>query len=108
MSIFYKANKEHIKFIFFSFLILFTVLFIHSNTYSFDFKIRLYDYLYTPWVFSYDYGFIRRALPGEILNILGIDPTYRNVRVVSVILLVILFSLFVRITYIFFKNLKIV
>lgn len=105
MNIFYKANKEHIKFIFFSFLILFTVLFIHSNTYSFDLKIKLYDYLYTQWVFSYDYGFIRRALPGEILNILGVDPTYRNVRVISVILLVVLFLLFVRITYIFFKKL---
>ncbi|NIE96425.1 sel1 repeat family protein [Acinetobacter sp. Tr-809] len=106
MNMFIKSNKEHIKFILYSLLTLIVILFIHSNIYSFDFTIRLHDYLYSQWVFSYDYGFVRRALPGEMLSILGIDPTYRHVRLVSILLLISLFYLFARITYIFLKNLK--
>lgn len=106
MNMFMKSNKEHIKFISFSFLTLITILFIHSNLYSFDFTIRLHDYLYSQWVFSYDYGFVRRALPGEIFSIAGVDPTYRNVRLVSVIFLVVLFYLFSKLTYNFFRHLE--
>lgn len=107
MNILMKLNKEDIKFIFYSLLTLITVVFIHSNIYSFDFKITLHDYLYSQWVFSYDYGFVRRALPGEILSALGIDQTYRNVRLISNILLFILFCLFAIITYTFFKKIEV-
>jgi len=106
MNMFIKSNKENIKFILYSLLILIVIIFIHSNIYSFNFTIRLHDYLYSQWVFSYDYGFVRRALPGEILNIFGVDPTYRHVRLISIILLLILFYLFSRITFVFFKKLK--
>lgn len=106
MNMFIKSNKEHIKFILYSLLTLIVILFIHSNIYSFDFTIRLHDYLYSQWVFSYDYGFVRRALPGEILSILGVDPTYRHVRLVSILLLIALFYLFARITFVFFKKLE--
>ncbi|RLZ10290.1 sel1 repeat family protein [Acinetobacter sp. 2JN-4] len=106
MNMLIKSNKEYIKYILYSLLTLIVIVFIHSNIYSFDFTIRLHDYLYSQWVFSYDYGFVRRALPGEILSFLGIDPTYRHVRLVSIILLIILFYLFARITYIFFNKLK--
>lgn len=106
MNMFIKGNEGCIKFIIYPLLTLILILFIHSNIYSFDFTIRLHDYLYSQWVFSYDYGFVRRALPGETLSILGIDPTYRNVRIASILLLVILFYLFAIITYNFFKKLK--
>lgn len=107
MNTFIKGNKEYFKFTLYSLLTLLVIVFIHSNIYSFDFKITLHDYLYSQWVFSYDYGFVRRALPGEILSAMGIDPTYRHVRLASNILLVILFSLFARITYLFFKKIDI-
>ncbi|MCH7308593.1 sel1 repeat family protein, partial [Acinetobacter sp. NIPH 1852] len=54
----------------------------------------------------YDYGFVRRALPGEIFSLIGVDPTYRHVRLVSIVFLFIIFYLFARITYIFFNKLK--
>ncbi|MEB6667447.1 sel1 repeat family protein [Acinetobacter vivianii] len=106
MNMFIKGNEGYIKFILYSLFTLIIILFIHSNIYSFDFTIRLHDYLYSQWVFSYDYGFVRRALPGELLSILGIDPTYKHVRIASILLLLVLFYLFTRITYSFFKKLN--
>lgn len=76
------------------FLILAVVIFIHSGTYNFKFKFVVYDYLYTSWLFNYDYGFMRRALPGEILSLLNLDNDYKTIRTISASIFFALFSLF--------------
>jgi len=70
---------------------------------SFRFKIHVGDYTYTSWLFNYDYGFMRRALPGYIISELNIDNNYKNIRLISVI--IFLFSYF-SFSYLFIKSLK--
>lgn len=100
-SFFYKNTLGYICSLL---LFLIVVVAIHSNGYSFDFTIKTPSYLYTQWTFSYDYGFIKRALPGEIFQYLNVDPNYKNVRIVSIILFLVLFSLFSKLVYDFLKK----
>lgn len=101
VSFFYKNSFGYICSLF---LLLITIVAIHSNGYSFDFTIRTPSYLYTQWTFSYNYGFIKRALPGEVLQYFNIDQNYKNVRVVSIILFLTLFCLFSKLVYDFFNK----
>lgn len=56
------------------------------------------DWAYTQWLFSYQYGFVKRGLHGEILHRLGADGSYILIVSLSVLILagisVLLFRLF--------------
>ncbi len=70
---------------------------------EFSFKLKIDDYLYTSWLFNYDYGFMRRALPGEIISFFNFDYSYRSIRAIAAIILLILFYLF---SYLAIKSLN--
>lgn len=59
-----------------------------------NFTLTIDDYLYTSWLFNYDYGFMRRALPGELISLFNIDHSYRSIRGIAFVILLILFYLF--------------
>jgi len=92
ISMLLDSMKEKLKlYLLFPFLILTIALFIHSREYTFDFSIRLSDYLYTSWLFNYDFGFMKRGLIGQILHHIQIPPTYKNIRLISIFLFLFLF-----------------
>lgn len=89
-----RLSINAIKMPAFIFFILVVILFIHSANYDFSFKLSVHEYLYTSWLFNYDYGFMRRALPGELLSLLNFENDYKTVRAISAVIFFILFSLF--------------
>lgn len=89
-----RLSINSIKVPLFLFFILVIILFIHSANYDFSFKLTVHEYLYTSWLFNYDYGFMRRALPGEILSLFELENDYRTVRAISTVIFLMLFSLF--------------
>ena len=96
-----KLSKSIIGF-FIALIILAIIIYLESA--SFDFNIRIGEYTYTSWLFNYDYGFMRRALPGFLLSEFNISNNYKNVRLISFIfLLLCYFSLF----YLFKKSFKV-
>lgn len=105
MKSFLEKNRSPLRFIGASFLLLVLIVFIHSDVYSFNFSIRLPDYLYTQWVFNYDYGFVKRGFLGAVFDFLNIDPNYKNVRFISIVFIISLFFLFVKVVYDFLNKL---
>ena len=96
-----KLSKSIIGF-FIALIILAIIIYLESA--SFDFNIRVGEYTYTSWLFNYDYGFMRRALPGFLLSEFNISNNYKNVRLISFIfLLLCYFSFF----YLFKKSFKV-
>lgn len=89
-----KLAMPFLKLSFFIFLILIVVIFIHSDGFGFSFKINIDDYLYTSWLFNYDYGFMRRALIGELISLLGFSYDYKVIRFISLIIYIVLFFVF--------------
>jgi len=65
---------------------------------EFKFTLVLHNYLYTSWLFNYDYGFMRRALPGELISFFNLDYGYRSIRSIAFIILITLFYLFSYLT----------
>ncbi|WHR56549.1 tetratricopeptide repeat protein [Acinetobacter haemolyticus] len=82
-------------------ILLAIIVFFRAGEFSFSLKID--DYLYTSWLFNYDYGFMRRALPGELISFFNLDYSYRSIRAIAFIILIILFYLF---TYLAIKSLN--
>lgn len=76
------------------YLLVLLAIIIFFRAAEFSFKLKIDDYLYTSWLFNYDYGFMRRALPGEILSFFNLDYGYRSIRAIAAIILLILFYLF--------------
>jgi hypothetical protein len=50
----------------------------------------LHEWVFTQWMFSYEIKFVKRALHGEILRILGADISYLLIFAITVVLLLIL------------------
>jgi hypothetical protein len=46
------------------------------------------DWVYTQWLFSYQYGFVKRGLHGEILRWLGLDGSYPVIVMLAAIFLI--------------------
>ncbi|RPE30055.1 Sel1 repeat-containing protein [Acinetobacter sp. BIGb0102] len=76
------------------YLLVLLAIIIFFRAAEFSFKLKIDDYLYTSWLFNYDYGFMRRALPGELLSFFNLDYDYRSIRAIAAIILLILFYLF--------------
>ena len=76
------------------YLLILLAIIIFFRAGEFNFSLILHDYLYTSWLFNYDYGFMRRALPGELISLFNIDYSYRSIRGIAFVILLILFYLF--------------
>lgn len=85
------------------YLLVLLALILFFRAAEFSFKLKIDDYLYTSWLFNYDYGFMRRALPGEIISFFNLDYSYRSIRAIAAIILLILFYLF---SYLAIKSLN--
>lgn len=85
------------------YLLVLLAIIIFFRACEFNFKLVLHNYLYTSWLFNYDYGFMRRALPGELISFFNLDYGYRSIRSVAFIILITLFYLF---SYLTIKSLK--
>lgn len=80
------------------YLLILLAIIIFFRACEFKFTLVLHNYLYTSWLFNYDYGFMRRALPGELISFFNLDYGYRAIRTIAFIILVILFYLFSYLT----------
>jgi len=62
---------------------------------------ELNNWIYTHWLFNYDFGLIKRGLAGELTTLAGVVKSYENIRalcaVLAVLLEVTLVFLFTRI-----------
>lgn len=96
-----KSIKKTLANILFIILTLFVIL--YFNGFSLSFKLGVGEYTYTSWLFNYDYGFMRRALPGFLLSEFNINNDYSTVRFISSFILIISYSLF---SYVFFIIMK--
>lgn len=85
------------------YLLVLLALILFFRAAEFSFKLKIDDYLYTSWLFNYDYGFMRRALLGEIISFFNLDYSYRSIRAIAAIILLILFYLF---SYLAIKSLN--
>lgn len=86
------------------FLLLALIVFLKNM--DFRFSLRIDDYIYTSWLFNYNYGFMRRALPGELISLLNLSYDYKSIRFISVFLLIFLFYLFSYLVLISIDKLK--
>ncbi|ALH95123.1 hypothetical protein [Acinetobacter equi] len=86
-------NEKIQLYLFTPFLILTIVLFIHSRVYSLDFSLTLDPYMYSTWLFSYEYGFMQRGFIGEIFNQLNLNKNYNSIRSISFSIVLILYYL---------------
>lgn len=63
----------------------------------------LNEWVFTQWMFSYEIGFIKRALHGEILRLMGLEIRY---LLIFAIVLVLLLILNVALIFLFTKSLR--
>ena len=80
------------------YLLVLLAIIIFFRACEFKFTLVLHNYLYTSWLFNYDYGFMRRALPGELISFFNLDYGYRSIRSIAFIILITLFYLFSYLT----------
>ncbi|WOE31300.1 MULTISPECIES: sel1 repeat family protein [unclassified Acinetobacter] len=91
---FHYLKNERVKlYLTYPFFILFIVLFLHSRAFSLDFSLSLDPYLYSSWLFNYQYGFMKRGLVGETLSFLNISRDYNHVRLIAIFILLSLYYL---------------
>lgn len=84
-------NEKFKLYVAYPFLILSIVLFLHSRAFSLDFSLSLDPYLYSSWLFNYQYGFMQRGLMGEILSYLNIARDYNHIRFIAIFILLLLY-----------------
>ena len=91
-------NEKFQSYIGVPFLILAIVLFIHSRDFSLDFSISLDQYLYSSWLFNYEYGFMQRGLIGELLSKINYPRDYSHIRYIAIsIYLLVYYTLYILI-----------
>lgn len=98
-----RLSISALKLPMFLFSVLLVIVFIHSNSFNFDFRIGVDEYLYTSWLFNYDHGFMRRAFLGEVISFFNIGNDYKTIRFIALVNYLILFSLF---CFLLLKSLK--
>jgi hypothetical protein len=59
----------------------------------------LSSWKYTLWLVSYEYGFIKRGLVGELLRFSNITPSYETITIISIALVLIVFVLLVLVFF---------
>lgn len=89
------------------YLLILLAIIIFFRACEFKFSLVVHNYLYTSWLFNYDYGFMRRALPGEIISFFNLDYGYRSIRSIAFVILITLFYLFSYLTIKSFNHLNI-